>query len=130
MFIRKKIELDYKKIDKVVLTDEKQLLFVIEQIISNSLKYTKAGKISIYFKDDSLFISDTGIGIAKDDLPRIFENGYTGLNGRIEKSSTGIGLYLTKCICSKLGHKISADSELYKGTTIKITFNEKRLEIE
>lgn len=122
-FIRKKIKLHYKEIDIDVLTDEKWIVFVIEQILSNALKYTNAGKISIYMDDKlpkTLVIEDTGIGIAGEDLPRIFEKGYTGFNGRSDKKSTGIGLYLCKRILNNMSHTISIESIIDKGTKVKI----------
>jgi len=94
IFIGKKITLDFKEMDCLVLTDEKWLVFVIEQILSNALKYTKSGTISIYLEaEKTLVIKDSGIGIASEDLPRVFEKGFTGFNGRMDKKSTGIGLY-------------------------------------
>lgn len=127
-FIRKKIKLDYRPSDLKVVTDEKWLLFVIEQVLSNSLKYTNQGSISVYVNENSeLCIQDTGIGIAPEDLPRIFEKGYTGYNGRSDKKASGIGLYLCKRICKNLGHEITASSVLGKGTTIKINLNQKKI---
>jgi len=126
MFIQKKISLDLEKMDTYVLTDEKWIQFVIEQILSNALKYTHKGKISIYIdknETQSLIIEDTGIGISQEDLPRIFDKGFTGYNGRIDKKSTGIGLYLCKKIISKLSHKISITSEVSVGTKVKIDFS-------
>ena len=120
-FIRKKIRLIYEPLDCSVLTDEKWLLFVIEQVLSNALKYTKSGSISITLSaPERLCISDTGIGIATEDLPRIFEKGYTGCNGRSDKKASGIGLYLCSMICGKLGHRITAVSEIGKGTAVEI----------
>lgn len=130
-FIRKKIKLDYRPTDLKVVTDEKWLLFVIEQVLSNSLKYTNRGSISVYVNDNKeLCIQDTGIGITQEDLPRIFEKGYTGYNGRKDKKASGIGLYLCKRICKNLGHEITAASVLGKGTTIKINLNQKKLVTE
>lgn len=127
-FIRKKIKLDYRPSDLKVVTDEKWLLFVIEQVLSNSLKYTKQGSISVFVNDNQeLCIKDTGIGIAPEDLPRIFESGYTGYNGRNDKKASGIGLYLCKRICKNLGHEITASSVLGEGTTIKINLNQKKI---
>ncbi|AEE95399.1 sensor histidine kinase [Mahella australiensis] len=124
-FIHKKIKLDYNGLNHEVLTDEKWTVFVIEQILSNALKYTDKGEISIYMDSDSpdtLVIEDTGIGIESEDLPRIFEKGFTGYNGRLDKKSTGIGLYLCKRILSKLSHTISIESQVGKGTKVKIGF--------
>lgn len=104
-----------------VLTDEKWLVFVLEQILSNALKYTKSGSIHIYLSPDApktLVIEDTGIGIAPEDLPRIFEKGYTGCNGRADKRSTGIGLYLCRQIMEKLSHTIRIESEMGVGTKV------------
>lgn len=122
-FIRKKISLNYDGVSLNVLTDEKWLSFVIGQIISNSIKYTNEGSISIYLEGKSvLVIEDTGIGIAPEDLPRVCEKGYTGYNGRADKKSTGIGLYLCKRVLNNLSHKLYITSKVGKGTTVKIEF--------
>lgn len=121
VFIRKKISLDYQPIEIQALTDEKWLEFVIEQILSNAVKYTQRGTVSIYMEDEqTIVIEDTGIGIRPEDLPRVCEKGYTGYNGHTDKRSTGIGLYLCKRILKKLSHSIEIDSELGKGTRVKI----------
>lgn len=122
-FIRKKIKLNYTDVNCIVLTDEKWLVFVIEQILSNALKYTHEGEISIYMDEDlpkTLVIEDMGIGIEQEDLPRVFEKGFTGYNGRADKKSTGIGLYLCKRILNKLSHTITIASAVGKGTKVKI----------
>ena len=132
IFINKKIKLNLEDIDIEVITDEKWISFVLEQIISNALKYTKKGTISIYMDNKSketLVIEDTGIGIAKEDIPRVFERGFTGYNGRMDRKSTGIGLYLCKKILDNLSHKITIDSEIGKGTTVAIDFSRKNIEI-
>ncbi len=111
-FIRKKIELVYEPLNVEVLTDEKWLQFVIEQLISNALKYIRKGQVKITLGPfDTLIIHDTGIGIAPDDLPRVFECGFTGANGRLDKKATGIGLYLCKRICDALNHKLAITSD-------------------
>ncbi|NLM24902.1 MAG: HAMP domain-containing histidine kinase [Firmicutes bacterium] len=121
MFIQKKISLEYSVLGCQVLTDEKWLLFVIEQVLSNALKYTIAGKISIYLVDKkTLVIEDTGIGIAEEDLPRVFEQGFTGHLGRFDKRASGIGLYLSKRILSRLSHTIAIESTVGKGTKVMI----------
>lgn len=124
LFIRKKIRLDLKPMDQQVLTDEKWLVFVIEQILSNALKYTSKGKITISMEGKTLLISDTGIGIAEDDLPRVCEKGFTGYNGRTDKRASGIGLYLCKRILTKLSHTIAIESAVGRGTTVKIGLDE------
>ena len=121
LFISKKIRLDIEDTDLIVNTDEKWLGFVIEQILSNSLKYTSSGSISIsYETPKTLIISDTGIGIAPEDIPRIGEKGFTGYNGRTFRKSTGLGLYLCKEILTRLSHSMAISSEVGKGTTVKI----------
>ncbi len=126
LFIRKKIKLNYEELRHNVLTDEKWIVFAVEQILSNSLKYTSSGEISIYMDEelpDTLVIEDMGIGIEEEDLPRVFEKGFTGYNGRTDKKSTGIGLYLCKQIIDKLNHTINIESKVGKGTKVKINFH-------
>lgn len=123
LFIRKKLTLVYEPVNCQVLTDEKWLEFVLEQILSNAIKYTKRGSVAIYMDEQAektLVIADTGIGIAAEDIPRVFEKGYTGGNGRYEKSSTGIGLYLCRRALKRLSHTIRIESELGQGTRIYI----------
>lgn len=120
-FIDRKISLVYNPIDYTVVTDDKWLSFVIEQILSNALKYTQKGSIKIYMNENMMLcIEDTGIGIAPDDLPRIFEKGYTGYNGRSDKKASGLGLYLCKRICKNLDTGITVLSEIDKGTIVRI----------
>ena len=121
VFISKKIQMDFKPTNIYTVTDEKWFVFVLEQLLSNSLKYTKEGKISIFMEGKALVIEDTGIGIPAEDIPRIFEKGFTGYNGREDKKSTGIGLYLCKNIMGKLLWNIMADSEVGTGTKIYLT---------
>ena len=118
MFIMKKIKLDYETVNSRVLTDEKWLVFVLEQLLSNALKYTRSGRISIHMEGKELVVEDTGIGIQAEDLPRVFEKGFTGYNGRTDKKSTGIGLYLCKSVMDKLRHQIRIESEVGIGTKI------------
>lgn len=123
LFVCQGINLDFSELDCEVLTDEKWLVFVIGQVLSNALKYSKEGTISIYLEDreeKTLVIQDTGIGIPSEDLPRVFEQGFTGYIGRIEKRSTGIGLYLCKRILTKLSHTIELESAVGEGTKVKI----------
>lgn len=129
-FIMKKLSLEYEQTDEVALTDEKWLSFVVEQVLSNAVKYTSAGSISIKCDGDRLVISDTGIGIAAEDLPRIFDKGYTGFNGRADRKASGIGLYLCRRICDNLRHSIKVESAPGHGTTIIIGLERDKLEVE
>jgi signal transduction histidine kinase len=130
-FIRRKLKLVYEPISCRVLTDEKWLLFVIEQLLTNALKYTRTGAITITLEaDKTLCIADTGIGIAPADLPRIFEKGFTGYNGRGDKRASGIGLYLCRRILTKLGHTIEVTSEVGKGTLVRLHLDSIALEVE
>ena len=130
-FIDRKLGLRLEPMENTVLTDEKWLSFVIGQILSNALKYTPAGEISIYTREpDTLVIRDTGIGIAPEDLPRIFEKGFTGYNGRSDKKASGIGLYLCKRVCDRLGHEISIESEPGKGTAVYLKLGRPKIGIE
>ena len=131
LFVRKKLRLSYEPVNVKVLTDEKWLLFILEQILSNSIKYTQEGSVSItLIPDKVLNISDTGIGIAPEDLPRIFEKGFTGYNGRSDKKSTGLGLYLCKKAAGRLSHKISVQSKPGAGTVVSIDLDTKMLRTE
>ena len=129
-FVRKRIRLQYEPVNITVLTDEKWLLFIIEQILSNAVKYTQEGKVTITVtKEKVLQIADTGIGIAPEDLPRIFEKGFTGYNGRADRKSTGLGLYLCKMAADRLSHQIDADSEAGKGTVFSIDLSTEKLSL-
>ncbi|MCM1529878.1 MAG: sensor histidine kinase [Alistipes sp.] len=130
LFIRKRIQLKYKSANAAVLTDKKWLGFVVEQLLSNAVKYTVNGGVTISFENNILTVRDTGIGISPDDLPRIFEKGYTGLSGRSDRKSTGLGLYLCKKVCDKLGHRIYAESEVNSGTAIHLDLSRRKLDIE
>ena len=129
-FIRKRIRLEYEGTALQVLTDEKWLCFAIEQILSNALKYTSAGSIRIFTQGETLVIADTGMGIAPEDLPRVFEKGYTGYNGRTDKKATGIGLYLCKRILNRLGHEISISAQVGKGTRVSIDLSREELTVD
>lgn len=130
LFIYKGISLDLSEKDIKVVTDEKWLLFVIKQILSNSLKYTDKGRILIYLEDKTLNIEDTGIGIYEEDIPRIFERGFTGYSGRINEKSTGLGLYLSKRILDNLGHQIIVSSKIDIGSKVTIDLSLEKFEIE
>ena len=122
-FISKKISLEVSNLDFKVVSDEKWLSFIIGQLLNNALKYTPAGgKIKVYCENSSLIIEDNGIGIKQIDVPRVFEMGYTGENGRKFGSSTGLGLYLVKSIGKDLNLDIKIESKEGKFTKIIINF--------
>ena len=114
-------------LDFYILSDSKWIEFIICQIISNSIKY-RINKPTIEFYSEEinnkicLYIKDNGIGIPKEDISRVFEKGFAGVNGRIKSTSTGIGLYLCKKLCNKLGIDNDISSEFEKCTTVKLTF--------
>ena len=125
LFISNNIKLEYEKLNIKVITDSKWCMVVIEQLLSNAIKYTKNGIVSISFneKENYLEIKDNGIGIKDSDLPKIFDKGYSGFNGRQNQKSTGIGLFLVKQILDKLGQKVKLESKLGEGTSVKVYFN-------
>ncbi len=133
LFIMKQIQMDFQPFTYKTVTDAKWLQFVLEQILSNAIKYTKTGTVRIYMDTDSngdyLAIEDTGLGIEPEDLPRVFEKGYTGYNGRKDKKSTGIGLYLCREILQKLGHEIVLESTVGVGTKVKLYLKRKPVEV-
>ena len=135
MFILRKIHLQYAKTSQCIVTDEKWLQFVLEQVLSNALKYTKdGGMIFIYTEEKEnkkcLVIEDSGIGIQAEDLPRVFEKRFTGYNGRADKKSTGIGLYMCKKIMERLNHQIWIESEVDKGTKVYLDLAREEWTIE
>lgn len=126
LFIHKKIRLVYEGIEGEVLTDAKWTQFVLEQILSNAIKYTSEGSISIYMEEPNvLAVEDTGIGIRAEDLPRVCEKGYTGYNGHENNRSTGIGLYLCSRVMKKMSHSLKIESQEGVGTKVTIRFPEK-----
>ena len=106
-----------------MVTDEKWLGFVLDQLLSNAVKYTVRGGVTLRADEpnQTLIVEDTGIGIAPEDLPRIFDHGYTGLNGRRDKHATGLGLYLSKRVLEKLGHGIHIESQVGRGTRVTVS---------
>ena len=132
LFILKKIQLVFQETKWEVLSDEKWLCFLLEQLLSNALKYTpEGGEISIFLDGvTNLVIADTGIGIAPEDLPRVFEKGFTGNNGRMDKKATGIGLYLCRRVTNLLGHTISIASEPGVGTQVRLGLGRPQFDIE
>lgn len=131
LFVRKRIRLIYEPVENEVVTDEKWFSFILEQILSNAVKYTNSGSVTITCDENGILnISDTGIGIASEDLPRIFEKGFTGYNGRSGRKSTGLGLYLCRKAADKLGCRISVVSEPGKGSTFSVDPGNAQVEIE
>lgn len=127
-FIYRKINLDLGNLNYTVCTDTKWMLFVLQQIIANSIKYApdNNGCIKVYAEALSnqiiLSIEDNGIGIATSDISRVFDKGFTGENGRLKYKSTGIGLYICKSLCVKMHHSILIESKLNEKTIVKIVF--------
>ena len=134
LFIHQKsTTLQISSLPGTVLTDKKWFSFVLEQILTNAAKYTPRGTVRVYLAKDSpdtLVVEDTGLGIRAEDLPRIFERGFTGYNGRGGQRSTGLGLYLCHEVLQRLGHTISIRSEPGKGTAVCICFARGTLVVE
>lgn len=122
VFIQKKLYVDIKKTNLTVYSDEKWLAFVIEQLISNAVKYTQNGGVKIYGEGNELIFEDTGIGIRSDDIDMIFERGYTGYNGRNDRRASGLGLYMSKKIADVLNVNIFAVSGCEKGANLHMGF--------
>ena len=127
IMIRRHIGMNYSGTVQEVYTDGKWLAFMLEQLLSNAIKYTPQGVVTIETAEEKdrffITIKDTGIGIKAEDLPRVFEKGYTGYNGHADKKATGIGLYLCRQMADKLGHTIRIESEIGKGTKVWIGFD-------
>lgn len=127
IMIRRHIGINYSGTGQEVYTDGKWLAFILEQILSNAIKYTPQGVVTIETAEEKdrffITIKDTGIGIKAEDLPRVFEKGYTGYNGHADKKATGIGLYLCRQMADRLGHTIRMESEIGKGTKVWIGFD-------
>lgn len=117
-FIDSGLQLVYQPIDFEIITEANLFQILVEQILSNALKYTRAGQIQITWQEDTqqLVIADSGIGILAEDLPKIFHRGFSGHNGQLNEQSSGIGLYLVKMIADRLNHGISVESQVGQGT--------------
>ena len=130
VLIEEKIAINIHDLNLYVNTDSKWITFILNQIIQNSIKYRKRqekNEIEIYAKQAkeniTLYIKDNGMGIQEGEITRVFEKGFTGTNGRtLNKKSTGIGLYLCKKLCNKLGIAIQLESVQNKGTEVKLIF--------
>lgn len=123
LFIYQKLAIDIETGGGKVTSDKRWLGFILEQILSNAIKYTQKGGIRIYTHNGTLVIEDSGIGIRPEDLPRIFEKGYTGYNGRLDNRASGIGLYLAKKAADALNIRISVQSKPGAGTKVSLVFN-------
>lgn len=132
LLIYKKIRMELGNLEREVLTDEKWFLFILEQLLTNAAKYTgEGGMVKIGLdREGRLFLADNGMGICPEDLPRVFEWGYTGNNGRLDKKATGIGLSLVKSAAEMLGHHIEIASRPGEGTCVTLTLQRQELEIE
>lgn len=126
-FIDRGLSLDLAETNVRIVTDEKWLSFVLGQILSNALKYTREGGIRIYMDEGELCIADTGAGIDPADLPRVFEKGFTGLNGRRDARASGLGLYLVKSVSDRLGIKVRIESAPGEGTTVRLDLQQYEL---
>ena len=124
LFIHNHISLEYQSNLAYVISDSQWLTILIEQILSNALKYTENGKIAIQYLEDkhALEIRDTGIGIRSEDIPKIFDRGYSGFNGRMNEKSSGLGLYLARKISERLNIQIEVESKLSQGSIFRLVF--------
>ena len=124
LFIHNHISLEYQSNLTYVISDSQWLTILIEQILSNALKYTENGKIAIQYLEEkhALEIKDTGIGIRSEDIPKIFDRGYSGFNGRMNEKSSGLGLYLARKISERLNIQIEVESKLSKGSIFRLVF--------
>jgi len=122
LFVYSKLTVSIDPLTRDIPCDRMWLEFILCQLLSNSVKYTHTGGVRIYMEQNALVVEDTGIGIRKEDLPRIFEKGYTGYNGRMDTRASGIGLYLVKRAATALGISVEVASELGKGTRVTLRF--------
>ena len=129
-FVYRRLYADVQPMSLTVVTDRRWFLFVLEQILSNAVKYTVHGGVTVSLDGSVLTVRDTGVGIRAEDLPRVFDKGFTGLNGRLDTRASGIGLYLTKRVCGLLGISVSIDSVFGEGATVRLTLPTARAEAE
>ncbi len=122
--VYKKLAVEIGAIEATVLSDRRWLAFILEQLISNAVKYTGSGRIRIFMEAHELAVEDSGIGIRAEDLPMIFAKGFTGRNGRMDGRASGIGLYLAKKAADALGVRIRVKSRIGEGTTVFLSFPE------
>ena len=124
-FVERRLRLCYEPTGATVVTDQKWFVCILDQLLSNAVKYTPSGTVTIAFHEELLTVADTGIGIAPEDLPRVFEKGYTGANGRIGQPSSGLGLYLAKKAADLLAIPLSVESAVGVGTTFTLDLRQK-----
>ena len=124
-FIYKKLRLEYEGCEATIVIDKKWFTCIVEQLLSNAIKYTNEGSVSISLENGILLVKDTGIGIAPEDLPRIFEKGYTGSNGRFGEKSSGLGLYLCSKAAKLLNITVKAQANVGQGSVFSIDLHEK-----
>lgn len=119
-FIQKKISLELGDVSGVLVTDKRWFSLLLEQFLSNAVKYTQNGCITIYLEEGDLVIADTGIGISQADIERVFDRGFSGYNGRVNQQSSGLGLYIAKQIGEALGISIQLTSQIGQGTQVRL----------
>ena len=124
-FVQKRLRLCYTPTEAAIVTDQKWFVCILDQLLSNAVKYTNEGAVTVEFRDSLLKISDTGIGIAAEDLPRIFEKGYTGSNGRLGQKSSGLGLYLAKKSADLLAIPLLVESAVGSGSVFTLDLRQK-----
>lgn len=124
-FVEKRLRLDYEKAEGMIVTDQKWFGVILEQLLSNAVKYTPSGTVTIRYSDGLLSVTDTGVGIAPEDLPRIFEKGYTGNNGRLDQRASGLGLYLARKAADLLAIPLRAESVQGQGSTFTLDLRQK-----
>lgn len=130
LFVLKKLTLKLEPTRLTVVSDAQWLSFILEQLLSNAVKYTERGGVKIYARDGRLVIEDSGRGIAPEDLPRVFEKGFTGSGGRADGRASGIGLYLSRRAAGALGAKIALESAPGLGTRAVLSFPPRDLPVD
>lgn len=126
LFVYQRLTVTIEPFEETVMSDKKWVLFILEQLLSNAVKYTKTGGVTVFYRDGALHVTDTGVGIRAQDVPLVFEKGYTGYNGRTDGRASGIGQYLTKKVCDALSVRISILSEPGRGTDVTLRFPQSR----
>lgn len=129
LFISKNLAVKVDALPTVV-ADSQWLGFIFEQILTNAAKYTEHGGVHIYAQGDAIVIADTGIGIAASDLPRLFEPGFSGYNGRMNQKASGLGLTLSQTVAAKMGLKLSVTSTVGSGTKVYVHMAQQVWQVE